>query len=156
MNFTAEMEDGVVRPALRMGGGPRAPILLDRRNPELARVRSAIEAVASGAYPDVDASFAVSIARAVHEALTNILRHTRPHDPDSPIEVRTDPGAREFVVEVLHGGGPFQPEAAALPDMATYPPGGFGLYIVEHSVDEVSYTSAPDGRSLIRLVKRVP
>ena len=137
-------------------GGDVHEMLLHRGRTRLFEMRSFLHEVIAGAYPTADEAFSAEVVRAAQEAVTNALRHARPEDPEAPILVRAEVTPQELVVEVRYDGVAFEPDAVALPDLSTYPEGGFGLYVIEHSVDDVSYGIAADGRSLIRMVKRLP
>jgi PAS domain S-box-containing protein len=136
-------------------GGDVHEMLVQRGRTRLFEMRSFLQEVIAAAYPAVDAAFSGEVVRAAQEAVTNAMRHARPEDPDSPILVRAEAKPEELIVEVRYDGVPFEPDGVSLPDLSTYPEGGFGLFVIENSVDEVSYGIAADGRSLIRMVKRV-
>jgi serine phosphatase RsbU (regulator of sigma subunit)/anti-sigma regulatory factor (Ser/Thr protein kinase) len=130
-------------------------MLVHRGTTRLFEMRSFLRDVIAGAYQGLGDDLSDEVIRAAQEAVTNAMRHARPEDPDAPIVVRAETTPEELIVEIRYDGVPFQPDSVALPDLSTYPEGGFGLYLIEQSVDEVSYGIAADGRSLIRLVKRV-
>ena len=130
-------------------------LLIHRDAPRLSEMRAFLEARVDQAYPDIEASFAFEISRATQEAVTNVLRHAGPKDPDIPIALRVEASPEELVVEVRYEGSPFEPGEVGLPDLSILPEGGFGLFIIDRSVDEVSYGIAADGRNSIRMVKRV-
>ena len=86
--------------------------------------------------------------------MTNAVRHSEPEDPASPVDVVLQALADRMVLEIRYDGKDFAPGKVGLPDVTEYPEGGFGLYIIEQSVDEVEYGVAVDGRNFVRLTKR--
>ncbi len=131
-------------------------LVIPRRSPRLHEMRAFVGGIVGEAYPGAREGYAGEVVRAVQEAVTNAMRHPRPQDPESPVMVRVETAREELVVEVRYDGHPFQPETVELPDVSQFPQGGFGLYIIEQSMDNVSYGRAADGRNFIRLVKRAP
>ena len=84
---------------------------------------------------------------AVEEWATNVCRHAyRGEDGSISVTVRRE-GPR-LVVELSDDGNPFDPTAAAEPDVSLplteRAPGGLGLLLMRRMVDELSYRR--DGR----------
>jgi anti-sigma regulatory factor (Ser/Thr protein kinase) len=91
---------------------------------------------------------------AVNEAAANIIRHAYQGAADQRIEVVIEGSAEEVTVTLLHHGRDFDPEAAPPPAFDGSRMGGFGLYMIKQSVDEVVYLRDVQGRLGIRLRKR--
>ena len=103
--------------------------------------------------PPLRDGFVSELQVAVQETLTNILRHA-PDDAGTPTTIIVEVLQDRVAVQILYEGESFQPEEiATLPALTEYPERGFGLYIIEHSVDSVTYARQLDGRNCIKLVK---
>ena len=88
------------------------------------------------------------------EAATNIIRHGRVLVGNASISCRITRESDALVVELIYPSEVFTPPAQTNPDMSGASEGGFGLYIIEQSVDSVEYSSPMPGVASIRLVKR--
>jgi PAS domain S-box-containing protein len=74
------------------------------------------------------------------EVVTNLIRHARGLLPRAPIEVICEHTKTEIEIEFKYIGEPFAPtHERSEVDLSTMPEGGFGLYIIEHACDQVSY-----------------
>lgn len=95
-----------------------------------------------------------AVLLASFEAATNILRHSRPYFDDATIACRMTQHDEEFSVELIYPGPCFNPPNNPQPDFSGDSEGGFGLYIINNSVDSVEYLALAPGISSIRLFKR--
>jgi len=116
----------------------------------LGVVRGAIERFASLVGFDEEECRWITLA--VHEALTNVIRHAYQNRHDQPVEVRL--AERDGGLEVLltdHGKGVKQEEMSgrALEDVR---PGGLGLHFIQQSMDTVEFRHR-NGKNRLRLVK---
>jgi anti-sigma regulatory factor (Ser/Thr protein kinase) len=91
---------------------------------------------------------------ALSEAAANIIRHAYRGRAHGPIEMVIDVDSDAARVVLLHHGADFDPRAAAPPSFDGSREGGYGLYMIAHSVDEVRYFHDELGRVGIRLVKK--
>jgi hypothetical protein len=73
---------------------------------------------------------------------------------NASIACRITRESHALVVELIYPSEAFTPPAKTNPDMSGGSEGGFGLYIIEQSVDSVQYSSPMPGVASIRLVKR--
>ncbi len=91
---------------------------------------------------------------AITEAASNIIRHAYLNRPDGPLQLVVEAFLDRIVVQFFHQGAAFDPTTIKPPVFDGSREGGFGVYIIAHSVDEVSY--APDGEKghCVRLVKK--
>lgn len=93
------------------------------------------------------------ITLAVHEALTNVMRHAYHDRRDQPIEIffRERDGGFEILM-VDHGQGvrPEQLSGRALEDVK---PGGLGTHMIREIMDEMDYAPL-EGRNELRLWKK--
>jgi anti-sigma regulatory factor (Ser/Thr protein kinase) len=117
----------------------------------LGVVRGAIERFAS--LTGFDEEECRWITLAVHEALTNVIRHAYENRHDQPVEMRL--AERDGGMEVLlvdHGKGvrPEQMSGRALDDVR---PGGLGLHMIREIMDQTEY-SPLEGRNELLLFKR--
>ena len=87
------------------------------------------------------------------EAATNIIRHARLMVGDATITCRITREGEAVVVELIYPSPAFTPPGDVQPDLSGKSEGGFGLYIIEQSVDSVEYAIPMPGVASIRLVK---
>ena len=116
----------------------------------LATLRRRVEEGARS-LPEADAA---ALLLASFEAATNILRHAPPFVSDATLACRISREAGSVVVELTYPSEAFMPPHNVDPDFSGDSEGGFGLYIIEQSVDCVAYASPVPGVGSIRLVKR--
>jgi anti-sigma regulatory factor (Ser/Thr protein kinase) len=91
---------------------------------------------------------------AAFEAATNVVRHVaRPH-ADATLCCGIEIADAAVSVELTYGGRPFEPPPEVAIDFSGATEGGFGLYIIEQSVDAVEYGNPMRGICSIRLTKR--
>ena len=87
------------------------------------------------------------------EAATNIIRHAEQPLSDATLHCSIE-DMRDHVRLTLHYvGETFRPEST-FPDFSGGSDGGFGLFIIQNSVDKVIYDSPVDGVCRIVLKKR--
>lgn len=95
---------------------------------------------------------------AVDEAVTNIIMHGCPDGGCAiELEVQGDPDA--CIIRIRDNARLFDPTAILEPNLDISPlerdaPGGFGIYLFKHLVDQSSYRTTPDGRNELTLLKR--
>ncbi|OQW86156.1 MAG: hypothetical protein BWK72_18555 [Rhodoferax ferrireducens] len=135
--------------------------LLDRRAPEfleiprrldkLGLIRQKIAQVAL----DQSETFVHMLQLAAFEAATNIIRHAPERLKNAPLTVSVARTPLAICVELIYEGEPFFPPSAPSPDFSGHSEGGFGLYIINSSVDQVDYCSPMPGMASIRLLKKL-
>ena len=124
----------------------------------LAQFRSLIKEAAHG-HPEIDDQVVYDLQLAVDEACTNIITHGY---------AGMDPGSIIFSIEITAGkvvmtitdfGHEFEPSNAPMPDVTAEledrPMGGFGLYFIYQTMDQVDYSSSTAGNQLT-LTKYLP
>jgi len=117
----------------------------------LGVVRGAIERFASlVGFDEEDCRW---ITLAVHEALTNVIRHAYHNQYDQPVEVRLRErdGGME-VVMVDHGTGVKQEQMCGRP-LDDVRPGGLGLHMIREIMSETEYMPL-EGRNELHLFKK--
>jgi serine phosphatase RsbU (regulator of sigma subunit)/anti-sigma regulatory factor (Ser/Thr protein kinase) len=116
----------------------------------LGGLRDQIMACAGNlAQDDTDALILASF-----EAATNIIRHARLLVGDATITCRITRESDALAVEMVYPSESFTAPTQVNPDMSGESEGGFGLYIIEQSVDSVEYASPMPGVASVRVVKR--
>jgi sigma-B regulation protein RsbU (phosphoserine phosphatase) len=90
---------------------------------------------------------------AVTEATSNIIRHAYQGLTDQSIQLVADAFPDRIVVKLFHHGAAFDPTAVRPPAFDGSREGGFGVYIIAHSVDEVCYSHDEKRGNSIYLVK---
>jgi anti-sigma regulatory factor (Ser/Thr protein kinase) len=90
---------------------------------------------------------------AVTETASNIVRHAYHGQAGQPIQLEADAFADRVVVRLCHTGRSFDPKQVPAPTFDGSREGGFGLYIIAQSVDEVRYVRDERGRNCICLTK---
>lgn len=94
----------------------------------------------------------------VTEALTNVVEHAYEFAENEAFELEVKAEEGSFTVLIRHDGKDFDPHQKADPVMQEYLAqrrvGGLGLYLIKKLMDEVEYGTDPEGRRVIRLVKR--
>ena len=92
------------------------------------------------------------IQLAVDEACTNIIMHGYAGmDPGSIImELEIDPD--KIIISLTDFGNAFEPDSAPIPDVEApieeRELGGFGLFFIRQSVDDVKYRTSEDGNTM--------
>jgi len=104
-------------------------------------------------HPGIDDETLYDVQLAVDEACTNIISHGyRDLDPGSIIlDLEIDPA--RLTVSLTDFGHSFEPSSAPLPDVDApieeRELGGFGLFFIQQSMDDVDYRVTEDGNKMI-------
>lgn len=109
-------------------------------------------------HPEIDSATRYDLKLAVDEACTNIISHgyagINPGSMILTIELEKD----RIILTITDFGHSFEPSEPPAPDMQAVLEGqhngGFGLYLIYQSMDQVDYQASPDGNHLT-LVKRL-
>lgn len=96
-----------------------------------------------------------TLALAAFEAATNIVRHTPEKLPGASIIVRLERQPQNCRVDLFYPGQAFRPGATVPPDFSGARAGGFGLFIIAHQVDRLTYEAPLPGMAAIRLEKQL-
>ncbi len=95
---------------------------------------------------------------AVDEACTNVITHGYAGMNPGSIILALEIGESQVVVNLTDFGHPFEPSNAPVPDIEAgledRPMGGFGLFFIYQTMDEVQYRTTEDGNCLI-FIKRL-
>ena len=90
---------------------------------------------------------------AITEAASNVMRHAYRGRTDQQIQLDAEVFADRIVLRLHHLGESFDPAAVNTPAFDGTQDGGFGMYIIGQSVDDVRYDRDERGRNCISLVK---
>jgi len=132
---------------------------IESRTERLAEVRNFVSAAA------LDFGFAeeetATIALAVDEACTNIIKHAYRNNPGGRIKLGISTSAKRhpgrFTVTIVDNGLAFDSEHYKPPDMREYfrkpRKGGLGIVLIRKLMDEVEYSASPGAPNAIRLSK---
>jgi len=91
------------------------------------------------------------IELAVHEAVVNIIKHAYGEKAGEPIQINANLSDQKLVFCIYDQGESFDPEEVPFPEFDGSKDGGFGVYIITQSFDEVSYTQEKNGENCVCL-----
>ena len=124
---------------------------------ELARARAFVREVCSRIHdPAPDEETVQQLELAVTEAASNVMRHAYAGRADRRVQIDMDVFADRIVLRLHHLGQSFDPDAVRPPVFDGTQDGGFGMYIINQSVDEVRYHRDERGRNCISMTKKRP
>lgn len=107
---------------------------------------------------NIDEDTAYDLKLAVDEACTNVVQHGYAGMNPGSIMLDVHVGEEEVEVRLTDFGHPFEPSSVPKPDITLpleeRPAGGFGLFFIYETMDEVDYVSNEEGNTLI-LRKRI-
>ena len=90
---------------------------------------------------------------AVNEAASNIMKHAYHGRTDQRIQLDAQALPDRISIGLHHLGDSFDPAAVSPPVLDGSRESGFGVYLINNSVDEVRYSRDERGRNCIGLVK---
>lgn len=129
-------------------------IELPRSLESLAELRRFISTAASAA--ELDEGSAAALELASVEALSNVILHARGTPAELVIEVSARLCEEGLEICIAYAGQPYTPTRAPEPDLSGHSEGGFGLYIIERSCDEVLYTHRGGINRIVLRKRRAP
>jgi serine/threonine-protein kinase RsbW len=94
------------------------------------------------------------IELALTEALANVIEHSYDGDPSKEIVVGVAIDGEALSVQVRDWGRAFDPGGYAARDLDDPGEGGYGVFLMEQLMDDVTREPQPDGGTLLTLVKR--
>lgn len=90
---------------------------------------------------------------ALEELGSNLLRHAGPEGAATTLQIAARPDGELLELELIDNGAPFDPTAAALPDLSLpiseRPIGGLGLLLVRRLAAHLRYEQLPHGNRLV-------
>lgn len=98
------------------------------------------------------------LALALEECASNIVNHALRRDDTRTFLLFFERTPELFVLELRDTGAPFDPTAAPSRNPQAEDsdePGGWGIHLVRHYIDEIRYEREA-GENILRLLKRLP
>lgn len=95
-----------------------------------------------------------AVLLAFTEAYMNVLRHAYHGMLPAPLDIELCISPSEVEIVLRDKGQTFQPESATAPDPEELAEGGYGLFLIEALMDEVSYSPAGEVGTVLRLRKQ--
>lgn len=136
---------------------PNRPILLRIESSPLYLpvVRAAIEKACTLIGFDEDATGGIMLS--VDEALTNVIRHAYDNQCEKPIEIELVPfrqeGCEGLRIRVRDYGRVVERSKIKSRDLTDVRPGGLGVHIMNECMDEVHYSPAEGGGTLLTMTR---
>ena len=93
------------------------------------------------------------LALAIHEAVTNIIRHGHQHSYDKTIQLRCAAYPDRLEFHILDEGTPFDITQVPELDPGEVRVGGRGVFLMRTLLDQISCEPRPTGGNHFRLVK---
>jgi len=154
--FTASETLGDDFTCVAVAVGPSAHrVVLEGRIEELERVRRLVCDFSVNEWGErLDHSLLDQLVLAADEAYANIVKHARQAGPDAPVAVSAFSERGVAVIRFSYRGAAFDPSSAPEPAFDGSRSSGFGLYIINNSVDQVDYDGHGEART-ITLRKRL-
>lgn len=125
--------------------------------PSLAALRDYIDTQCRDR-PGVDEQTLYDLKLAVDEACTNIITHGYAGMNPGSIILNVEVAPKKVILSITDFGHAFEPSETALPDIQAgledQPMGGFGLYFIYQTMNQVEYETNEDGNCL-RLIKNL-
>ncbi len=133
---------------------PKLTLTIPSKTNRLQEVRTFVsDAARTFGFPEDDVN---SIALAVDEACTNIIKHAYRYAANREINVVIRMSPPEFEVLIADRGNHFDPNRVTMPDMREYlthfKRGGLGMYLMKRLMDKVEYRIQPS-KNVVRLIK---
>ena len=102
-----------------------------------------------------DSSFSDAITTAFGEAFNNVVVHGYANRSDGMLDVDAELGPSHMTLTLTDTGASANWSAVPLPDLATLPEGGLGVFMMHSLVDEVVYRAgSPNVLSLTKRTAR--
>jgi serine/threonine-protein kinase RsbW len=130
---------------------PNVVLTIPSELSHVAQVRDAVLQVCHSI--GLDENEAQGFALAVHEALTNVIRHAHRELPHLPLEMRCYSKADRVEVHILDEGEPFDITAVPELDPAELRVGGRGVFLMRTLADEITCERRAERGNILRLVK---
>jgi serine/threonine-protein kinase RsbW len=101
----------------------------------------------------LDDATAEGIALAVHEAVTNIIRHSHQHDSDKPIQLTCEAHPDRLEINIYDEGAHFDVSQVPELDPGEIRVGGRGVFLMRALLDQICCAARQGGGNHLRLVK---
>lgn len=121
---------------------------------ELARIRQFIRSFCEDLTEEkLDEQKINLLELGINELASNIIRHGYKGLSDQQIDLKAHTAPGKVVVDIFDEGEAYNPLHFKPLVINMYREGGFGLYIINTSVDEIKYERSQDGRNHVSLVQ---
>ena len=90
---------------------------------------------------------------AITEALSNVIRHSYGGRSDERVELSLEIGADRLTLAIRDRGRPFERALYSPPDFDAPATGGYGVYLIEQLMDEVTRRPLEEGGTVVTLVR---
>lgn len=91
---------------------------------------------------------------ALQEASSNVIRYAFPEGSDERFEVTFRYTGDTLELELVDEGKPYNPEWAREPHFEEFSEGGYGLHLIQQTMDSVRYRRE-EGRNILLLIKNL-
>jgi anti-sigma regulatory factor (Ser/Thr protein kinase) len=132
----------------------RAELEISSDLSELAQARTFVRDVCGRLAEPVDEETVNQLELAMTEAASNVMRHAYGGRTDRRIQLAAEVYPDRIVLRLHHLGQSFDPAAVRPPNFDGSEEGGFGMYIITQTVDEVRYHRDERGRNCISMIKK--
>lgn len=106
----------------------------------------------------LDQGLVMGLNLALEEAVTNVILYAYPKGSDGLVDVEAILGKNRIDFIISDSGTPFDPTAAAEPDLNApvqdRPIGGLGIHLVKTIMDSVSYQRS-EGKNILTMTKKI-
>jgi anti-sigma regulatory factor (Ser/Thr protein kinase) len=122
----------------------------------LASMRAFLREVCLESWQDdpTDENQILRLELALTEAASNIILHSFQGQQRKSITLTVEVDDEQACVTLQHIGRHFDPQTAPAPAFDGSRQGGFGLYLIRKSVDEVQYFQDDQGRCVMHMVQK--
>ncbi len=123
---------------------------------QLAKLRDFVQDLCQrNIHPPFDMDNTWQLGLAANEAATNIMRHAYEGRKDGKIHIVAEAFVDRIVLCFNHWGKAFEPpKFVQPPPVEDLHESGYGLFVIQTYVDDVTYSTDRDGKSSICLVKK--
>ena len=120
----------------------------------VAEAAAAVASFAQSCGVGDEAAFGIDIA--VREAVTNAIVHANKEDETKSIEVTVNCVGHALEIEIKDQGEGFDPASVADPTEPAnlLKTSGRGIFLMRNFMDEVRWSSRPEGGTTLHMVKR--
>lgn len=93
---------------------------------------------------------------ALTEAVSNVIRHGYRSDPAGVLEVQAEIDDSTLTLRIVDHAPAFDPTVGEPVHLSEPKAGGYGLYLIETVMDEVTWRRRTDGANELRLARKRP
>jgi serine/threonine-protein kinase RsbW len=93
------------------------------------------------------------IVIAVHEAISNVIRHAHRNNPNAQLHIHCQLGPDRIEIQVIDEGEPFDLSAVPQLDPTELRLGGRGVFLMRALMDELSCRPCGERGNVLRMVK---